>query len=665
MHMAAIKRTFFSQHVHLNDAYGSILDRDIELFNRMVRTATAWILADERRKLEAKISKKQKEEIKRKEKKAKKETEKKIAVKLGPEAAAKEKRKARTKKARQKKRRQAHKKPDLRKKENAALKNILEGSIDVRLRKKFPEAPYWVARTVVNVANANIKSASELLAVRKQGMEDRIKEIKGKKTDTERRLKELEKTKSDLIAISKTEKKNRQDIRIGKKPSAKVPELRMPSGGFETYDQRTGKVMIWGTKRKTGRYVKQTYANTYLFEVQYLDPLIKQKKQTIAYLGNKIQHLEAVKEKLHISICYGTKKLWRKQNTVFYCDPEDDKEKHDRLHAEWLRAFRKARNRGLAVNGRYDLAGGNYAFHYAPDIKTVWYNKSANEKEPLGIPVQFGYGDDWIRKAVLHQDGWEKASTQWRVEKTGGSYIFKCCIDMQDEPARKNEYYGSGCVGMDLNVDRIAVAEVDGKGNLLWHDVIYFALDGKTSEQREQILSHALEKVFARCSASKKPLVMEDLKDVIKTKQYGQKALNRVLASFSYKIMGDLAGSKSWKYSVGLKKINPAYTSQTGKVKYMSMYGLSVHEAAAFVIARRGMGFIDQAPRIHRELTVPKELKQAHPLTQWKVLYSNKNIKEAEVKDFYTKKPLSIYRYPDKVLKPELLENLKIVSGQG
>ena len=45
-----------------------------------------------------------------------------------------------------------------------------------------------------------------------------------------------------------------------------------------------------------------------------------------------------------------------------------------------------------------------------------------------------------------------------------------------------------------------------------------------------------------------------------------------------------------------VKFVNPAYTSQMGKVKYMSRYGLSIHEAASLVIGRRGMGYKEKMP---------------------------------------------------------------------
>jgi len=45
-----------------------------------------------------------------------------------------------------------------------------------------------------------------------------------------------------------------------------------------------------------------------------------------------------------------------------------------------------------------------------------------------------------------------------------------------------------------------------------------------------------------------------------------------------------------------IKQINPAYTSVIGRFKYSKKYGLSVHEAAALVIARRGIGYHEKLP---------------------------------------------------------------------
>ena len=44
---------------------------------------------------------------------------------------------------------------------------------------------------------------------------------------------------------------------------------------------------------------------------------------------------------------------------------------------------------------------------------------------------------------------------------------------------------------------------------------------------------------------------------------------------------------------VDVIKVDPKNTSKIGKEKYTKIKGLSVHYCAAYVINRRGMGFVD------------------------------------------------------------------------
>jgi hypothetical protein len=46
-----------------------------------------------------------------------------------------------------------------------------------------------------------------------------------------------------------------------------------------------------------------------------------------------------------------------------------------------------------------------------------------------------------------------------------------------------------------------------------------------------------------------------------------------------------------------IKKVHPAYTSIIGKYKYATALGLSFHQSAALVIARRGLGFRERIPK--------------------------------------------------------------------
>jgi hypothetical protein len=54
-------------------------------------------------------------------------------------------------------------------------------------------------------------------------------------------------------------------------------------------------------------------------------------------------------------------------------------------------------------------------------------------------------------------------------------------------------------------------------------------------------------------------------------------------------------------------KVNPAYTSIIGKLKYSPMLGIDKDVASAYVIGRRGLGFEERLPKNYRELLKDKE----------------------------------------------------------
>jgi hypothetical protein len=49
-------------------------------------------------------------------------------------------------------------------------------------------------------------------------------------------------------------------------------------------------------------------------------------------------------------------------------------------------------------------------------------------------------------------------------------------------------------------------------------------------------------------------------------------------------------------------KVNPAYKSIIGKLKYAPLYNIDKDTAGAYVIARRGLGFKECLPKNYKEL---------------------------------------------------------------
>ena len=71
-----------------------------------------------------------------------------------------------------------------------------------------------------------------------------------------------------------------------------------------------------------------------------------------------------------------------------------------------------------------------------------------------------------------------------------------------------------------------------------------------------------------------------------------------MLSSFSYGKVKAYFVSRGYREGVEVNQVNPAFSSVIGRVKFMERYGLSVHQAAALVLARRLLGCSERIPRL-------------------------------------------------------------------
>ncbi len=88
------------------------------------------------------------------------------------------------------------------------------------------------------------------------------------------------------------------------------------------------------------------------------------------------------------------------------------------------------------------------------------------------------------------------------------------------------------------------------------------------------------------------------------------------MSQFAYQKMIQAIKSRAEKMGVAVYVVNPAYTSQIGKMKYMKRLGVSIHMAAAYVIARRAIGFKEKLPPMLYSL-VPEQKQGLHHWAQW------------------------------------------------
>lgn len=283
----------------------------------------------------------------------------------------------------------------------------------------------------------------------------------------------------------------------------------------------------------------------------------------------------------------------------------------------------------MQVSGRLDSLAGNFVFRYDPDTKTVTYRSMTDwDGERIPFPVCFPYGQEELDDCIREKRG----AVSWELIDCGNAWQLNVVFPVT-EP-EKNDYYGDGCIGVDINYDNIAVSETDQKGNLLSHTVFPFQPEGLSSGQMEQVISHILEQIFQMAWETKKPVTAENIKQVQRKKFYDKNTKRtRHISLFACTKIRTLLESKSVKYETAVTFINPAYTSKAGLAKYVRRYGLSIHEAASFCIARRGQGYKERLPRqLYRLL--PPETKSLPLQKQWKTI--SKLLKGRRAAEFYT-----------------------------
>ena len=161
-----------------------------------------------------------------------------------------------------------------------------------------------------------------------------------------------------------------------------------------------------------------------------------------------------------------------------------------------------------------------------------------------------------------------------------------------------------GAVGVDLNADHMTVTETDRSGNFVNTFSVPLMTYGKSAHQAEALMGDAVARVVESARQVRKPIVMERLDFQRKrTALEGEsRRRNRMLSSFCYGKVKAYLLSRGYREGVEVFEVNPAYSSVIGRVRYMERYGLSVHQAAALVLARRSLSCREGIPSLQ---TVP------------------------------------------------------------
>ena len=151
---------------------------------------------------------------------------------------------------------------------------------------------------------------------------------------------------------------------------------------------------------------------------------------------------------------------------------------------------------------------------------------------------------------------------------------------------------------------------------------------GKNTGQAAALIGDAVASVVQYAREVGKPIVIErlDFRQKKSALEGEARKYSRMLSSFSYGKIKAYFLSRGYRQGVEVKQVNPAYSSVVGRVKFMERYGLTVHQAAALVLARRLLGYSERIPRrwvcpvgngVQVAFTVPVRKRVKHVWTYW------------------------------------------------
>jgi IS605 OrfB family transposase len=336
-----------------------------------------------------------------------------------------------------------------------------------------------------------------------------------------------------------------------------------------------------------------------------------------------LKKLQSAIDLKKISLCFGSKHLFQQQFHL--------QENGYQNHEEWLAKWQFARNNSFFLIGSKDESQGNQSC-----VATVEEDKRLTLRirlpnvlgKYLLIPhIEFGYGHDRILHAL--QEGKAISYRFFRDEK-GWRVFASLCV----APAPLTTSSVQGVIGVDINVNHLALAETDRFGNPISKKSISLNTYGKNHHQSRALISDVCSSIIAMAKAKRKTVIIEQLdfakkKSALKEKCSAKKS--RQLSSFAYKNIKENLKAKGSREGVEVKEVNPAFTTLIGRIKFAKRYGLTIHQAAALSIGRRFLKASERIPR-HLDqipdgkggyvaLPVPVRKRGEHVWSAWGKLY--------------------------------------------
>ena len=304
---------------------------------------------------------------------------------------------------------------------------------------------------------------------------------------------------------------------------------------------------------------------------------------SINRIRQKIESLEKQLENRKPNICMGSKKLARNDAKAF--------KRHRDSQISYIgRACEKQGNMNFQL--QYIKKGNFFSMKVRRDFGK-WKDDRSPERFAYG-KCHFKYGSRQLRNALMDNASPVTASV---IRRDDRYYLFVTVTVSYESSAiiTRKEH---GVIGIDFNKGFINICETDEKGNIVSIEKMRYPF-GKAGIT-DAGLSDVINRACSKATDTGKSIVAEDLsfeKKKRKTKKAvtpSEKERMRMLHSLPYSRYAKILENITFNKRIELIKVNPAYTSRIAEQKFCNKMKLNIHDGAAYVIARKGMGIKDK-----------------------------------------------------------------------
>ena len=301
------------------------------------------------------------------------------------------------------------------------------------------------------------------------------------------------------------------------------------------------------------------------------------KKQRLDRLKGKLTVAEAELAAGQPRICFGGRELLRDRGVD--------------QGAIWR--WREKRAGRISLVGAKCEAGGNQSCRWDGEKLSLRLPDALGGKGVTLSGVHFRYGQaEMLQILERNKDPETRTAVSWLLFKAeDGRWHVRVTVDEVLPEVITNIRHGA--IAVDLNVDHLAVVVIDRSGNPTGRLTLPFPSAEVSEDKAAAMIGEACKALSILALKHGYGLAVEDLEFSRKKaalRDYGA-AHARRLSGFAYAKFFQILQARCGRDGVELVKVNPAFTSVIGRMKYARGRAMSVHHSAALVIGRAGMGF--------------------------------------------------------------------------